>query len=310
MSRNTDLIKEQISIIDYAKQSGFTVVRKGRYYSLKEHDSIMLDPRKNCYWQNSVSGSGRSIGKGGSVIDFAVNVNNLDLAAAIAELEKQLINPNEFVPRKKEIIEKKVPGELKLPKPDTNMRKVFAYLIKTRCIAGTVVQEFVDRKMLYQDIHGNCVFVAYDFEKPEKAVFATMRGTNTYKPFYGDVSGCDYDKCFFVDNNSETICITESVIDAMSIMTMTLMDVEKMNYLVLAGVGKWKCINNYLQNGRFKKVVIAVDNDEKGREAKELIWNYMDENFSNIQKSKVLPPQKQGKDWNSVLQTMKRGKNL
>ena len=46
-------IREDISIIEYAAKSGYTLVRKGRYYSLKEHDSLMIDPVKNVYWQNS-----------------------------------------------------------------------------------------------------------------------------------------------------------------------------------------------------------------------------------------------------------------
>ena len=40
-------IREEISIVDYASRSGYTIVRKGKYYSLKEHDSVMIDPVKN-----------------------------------------------------------------------------------------------------------------------------------------------------------------------------------------------------------------------------------------------------------------------
>lgn len=56
-------IREDISIIEYAAKSGYTLVRKGRYYSLKEHDSLMIDPVKNVYWQNSRMGYGICIGK-------------------------------------------------------------------------------------------------------------------------------------------------------------------------------------------------------------------------------------------------------
>lgn len=41
-------IKENISIVDYASSIGFTPVRKGKYYSLKEHDSIIIDTHKTC----------------------------------------------------------------------------------------------------------------------------------------------------------------------------------------------------------------------------------------------------------------------
>lgn len=51
------------------------------------------------------------------------------------------------------------------------MRKIYAYLIKTRHISKDVVNEMVHRKMLYQDTYGNCVFLGYDVENPEKVIF-------------------------------------------------------------------------------------------------------------------------------------------
>lgn len=65
------------------------------------------------------------------------------------------------------------------------MRKVFAYLIKTRQISQNVVQDMVHRKMLYQDNHGNCVFVGYDIKNPDSVIFGCRRGTNTYKNLPG-----------------------------------------------------------------------------------------------------------------------------
>ena len=64
MSNVYQIIKEQIRIIDYAPRLGFTVKRKGKYYSLKEHDSVIIDPEKNCFWRNSVPTIGTAIGKG------------------------------------------------------------------------------------------------------------------------------------------------------------------------------------------------------------------------------------------------------
>ena len=72
-----DWIKENISIVDYASSIGFTPVRKGKYYSLKEHDSIIIDTHKNVYWQNSISGYGKCIGEMGSIIDFAMKFCNM-----------------------------------------------------------------------------------------------------------------------------------------------------------------------------------------------------------------------------------------
>mgnify|MGYP000022466764 FL=1 len=79
------------------------------------------------------------------------------------------------------------------------MRRVYAYLTKSRYIAPEIVQDFVDRKMLYQDVNGNCVFVAYDSEgKPN---FASLRGTLSDVRFLGDLKGCDYKKGFALTIN-------------------------------------------------------------------------------------------------------------
>ena len=83
-------IREEISIVDYASRSGYTIVRKGKYYSLKEHDSVMIDPVKNTYWQNSVPGYGECKGERGSIIDFAVRFNGMTVYEAIKEFENMI----------------------------------------------------------------------------------------------------------------------------------------------------------------------------------------------------------------------------
>ena len=35
-------IKEQISILDVAKENGLTPVKRGDYYTLAEHDSVVI----------------------------------------------------------------------------------------------------------------------------------------------------------------------------------------------------------------------------------------------------------------------------
>ena len=162
--------------------------------------------------------------------------------------------------------------------------------------------------MLYQDKNGNCVFVGYDVNNGEVPVFACRRGTNTYKPFYGDVEGCDYSQCFYVDNESNEIVVTESVIDAMSIMTM-INNHKKYNYLALAGVGKWEAIKTYLDKGKIKKIIIATDNDKTndnqgGIPCAQLICSYVKENYPDVERKWKLPPANCGKDWNDVLKGM------
>ena len=137
-----DQIK-RISIVDYAEEIGFHPYKIGHYYSLKEHDSVRIDPDKNIFVQNST-------GAGGSVIDFAMTFQGMDLKRAIRTLGGKTATGS--VQERKdpdpETRKEKI-GDLKLPEKDSTMKNIFAYLIKTRGIDQTIVQEMVQRKALY-----------------------------------------------------------------------------------------------------------------------------------------------------------------
>ena len=283
-------IKREVKIIDYATEIGKTVVKKGHYYSLKENDSVRIDPERNCYWRNSN-------GSTGSVIDFAMEFpGGYSMYEVISMFSRRINwrnnNSSKVRPVKRE--EKK----LKLPKSNKNMHRVFAYLMQTRCISKEVIQMLIDNNQLYEDERYNCVFVSYDNDKP---VFVCLRGTNTSNPFYGDVKGCDYTKCFFIDNEADELIVTESVIDGLSLMTMTA-DYKKYDYLFLAGVDKWESIQTYLKRKTYKRVIIATDNDKGGIKGAKNICCFIRMNYKDIERKWYLPPLEQGKDWNKVLQ--------
>lgn len=300
-------IKENVLIADYASEIGFTLVRKGRYYSLKEHDSVRIDPQRNCFWRNSVPGRAGSGGAfGGSIIDFVMEFNGVPLKEAIRILEERVTGlPLGVMKQNNEICRKEtkenVVTKLKLPGKDNNMRKVFAYLIKTRCIRPEIVQELVNRRQLYQDTHGNCVFVSYEAGENGKAVFACRRGTNTYKPFYGDMEGCDYSKCFYLDNQAERLYVTESVIDAMSVMTIRFPEYRTWNYLALGGTGKCEAVMNYITDPKLKEIWIGTDNDDSGQNAMQTIVKNVKKKRNDIKVVCDVPSTNEGKDWNEVL---------
>ena len=294
------MVKEQVKITDYARELGYTVVRKGKYNSMKEHDSVMIDPEKNCYWRNSRPGNGGSIGQGGSVIDFVMEFESVSLKEALRLLGNRIDFTGSSVPivqQRRDVPKSKT---LQLPPMGQNMHKVFAYLIKTRGIAAEIVQELVRRKQLYQDDHGNCVFVSYD--KKGQALFACRRGTNTYSPFYGDVAGSDYSRGFYLDYQADRIYVTESVIDALSVMTLKGKDAGNWNYLALNGVGKWQTVCTYLEEERICSVWIGLDNDDPGAAAGILLARKVKEIRPGIEVRFDFPPGKEGKDWNEVLQ--------
>lgn len=289
----TDLEEiKKIRITEYARQMGFTPVKIGSYYTLKEHDSVRIDPRKNIFFRNST-------GDRGTVIDFVMAFKGVSCGEAIKLLCDEIELPKVYkeqnsVPQKKK--------ELILPAKARNMKNVFAYLVKTRCINQKIVQEMVDRDMLYQDERNNCVFVSRN--ENGKSVFATVRGTNTDKKWVGDVSGCDYSHSFFIDNCSRNLIVTESVIDAMSMMDIKEQKGEnhqEYNYLSVSGLGKSReALGYHLGKTLYDIVFLAFDNDDKGREIAKEMKKHIESINQDISVSMLIP--EAAKDWNEELQ--------
>lgn len=305
----TDLgerIKKEVSILDYVPQAGFTLKQIGSHglYTTLEHDSIIIDPHKNCYWFNSQCDAD-------SVIGFVAKyIYNGDMKAAIQNLSLRL-NSTESLPTYSEQTSqpiKEPPNGLVLPEKNTDMRRVFAYLTKTRLIKPEIVQDFVNQNMLYQDLKGNCVFVSYDHETP---VFGCLRGTSTYKRFLGDLPGCDYQKGFFIKGSGSKMIVTESVIDAMSIMSILYdngINYKQYSFLPLSGIEKNAVIPYHLSHNKgINSILLAPDNDSGGRKMCNLIIEELAD-IKNIRISKHFPL---AKDWNQeIINFFRLGKPL
>lgn len=300
-------IVKSVKIVDIASEMGFTVTKLGKkYFSLKEHDSVVIDSEKNCYWRNSVSGKGHSIGKGGSVIDFVLMFGNQTIEEVMKDFTNRVSGKSyeqiQYTSQNKtKNIERVQEKNLILPQKGENMRRVYAYLIKSRYLDPDIVQEFVNRKMLYQDQRNNCVFVSYDQDN-KTPIFASYRGTNTEKRFLGDVENCDYEKGFYIDNKANTTIVTESVIDAMSVMTILNAqgDNYKMyNYMPLNGATKIEALVWRLDNTKQNSIILALDNDKAGIENAERIRNIIKEKKPEFIVAEVLP--EHTKDWNDEI---------
>lgn len=298
-----DRIKDEVSIVDYARESGYTVKRVGRYYTLREHDSVRLDPARNCYWQNSVVGRNGK-GEGGSVIDFAQRfVHNGNLHFALKELTARVGGhaPERNIIRKTEPQTRKM-LELELPERGKDMHRAYAYLTQTRCIDQDIVQDFVNRKMLYQDTRGNCVFVSRDPEG--KPVFANFRGTLSNKKFLGDVPGSDYSKGFYIDNGADKLILTESVIDAMSVMSILHgqgLDYKQYDYLPLSGATKQDAVIHHLQQKPMQEILLALDHDLAGVKNMQGIHDRLLDSGLNLEEGQVTYHVPTEKDWNADL---------
>lgn len=298
-----------IPITDIADKLGLTLVRKGQYYSLKEYDSTMIDPRKNCFWRNSRFSQGFK-GGAGSSIDFVMEFGgepdcrkSMRRLALMYGMEEKTENRHEVPVVKISECREKCRG-LCLPRKDKDNLRVCHYLLG-RGVSQKVINFFLDRNMLYQDVRKNCVFVS------QAGDFACVRGTDTCNRYISDCRGSNYQSCFFFKGRTDVdrLVMSESVIDLMSIMTyMYVHDIDYCNYAYLAtsGTNKVQSLAYHVQKDAVNKIYLCNDNDRAGREADRKAMQILgDMGFGGSCKIVKSP---EGKDWNEYVDIINRKK--
>ncbi len=288
MTKLTDeeIIKaNSVNIMDLAVNRGYEVVRKNGEIRIADKHGLVIS-KDGTKWNHF------SEKTGGGPIQFLMHMEGKTWLESINEL---LNKTNSITYVQKNNNSETTKAELILPEKNDNYKKMFAYLIKTRKIDTDVIQLFVDKKQLYQDIKGNCVFVGYDENNQSK--FASLRGTNSEVQFRGDCKNSNKEYSFNLKNESDTLFIFESPIDMMSYMTlMQKHRVEiKGNFISLGGLST-KPLDRFLSNNdSIEKIIICVDNDEAGQSfTKALKTSYSNKYFLKEHKPKA-------KDFNEQL---------
>lgn len=319
-------LKETISIADIISQYEPLVRSGSSYLKGANHDSLIVDIRqgKNCFHWNSIAAKG-------SVVDALTTLGNMSNSEALRYLydmaggqeavyeacfgtqhtntshQSRKIAYTPSIPLLSADTPNPDSSGVQLPPKSNTNKNVFAYLNQTRKIHKDIINEFIDRNMLYQDDHNNCCFVAYN--KEGTANFAIKRGTNTYRKFIGDCKGNDYNYGFYVDNGASELFVGEGVIDIMSKMSLLAekgIDHHKYNYLAMGGTQKQEPLENimatYPEN---KKIILGLDNDKGGMEAIQQIKDLFE--AVGIEYA-IDMPFDAGKDWNDYLRDYIAGK--
>lgn len=271
-----DYLKRNVRIIDYASHLGLTVVKEGKVYSLKEHDSCKIYDDTNTFYRFSTKA-------GGSIIDFIQEFEGLKLYHAISQLESYYKENKdrikEYIPLEKNTLKGLKNENIEIPQKASNNKAIIWYLMHKRGIDYQIIKEYLQRGLIYQDTRNNLVMVGKYNNKP---MCIQKRGTNS--SFKGEVENSLSDVGFYLNNNSKTLIITESVIDQMSYIN--LYDKEMKNdYLSVNGVAKnIVCTKWNLENrlSKIETIVIAFDNDREGNKKSQELkdWiNYYNSDF-------------------------------
>ena len=285
-------LANSVDLAEYLRVRGEKLERVGiehkliYYDSSGKHDSITIRGSKWFDHKNQV---------GGGAIKFMQEFYDMDFQTAVQELLGQRVTPLSHSPPK--AIAKEEKKEFRLPQANTNMHRVYAYLIKQRFIAPEVITHFAKQHTLYEDKeHHNAVFVGIDENGVPRQ--ASKRSTNSYgNSFRITCQGSDTRYSFAHFGESKRLYVFEAPIDMLSFLTLYPKEWQKHSYIAMNGVYENAVLTALKNHSNLSEVILCVDNDEGGIEAVDRLKDILNENgYSNVKR--LAPPYK---DWNEVL---------
>ena len=288
------ILANSVNLEEFLRMRGEKLERVGRehkliyYDSSGRHDSITIHGSTWFDHKNQV---------GGGAIKFMQEFYDMDFQTAVQELLGQRVTPLSHSPPK--AIAKEEKKEFRLPQANTNMHRVYAYLIKQRFISPDIISYFAKQHTLYEDKeHHNAVFVGVDENGVPRQ--ASKRSTNSYgNSFRITCQGSDTRYSFAHFGESKRLYVFEAPIDMMSFLTLYPKDWQKHSYIAMNGVYENAVLTALKNHSNLSEVILCVDNDEGGIEAVNRLRDILNENgYSNV---KRLAPE--FKDWNECLKS-------
>ena len=286
------VLANSVNLEEFLRMRGEKLERVGRehkliyYDSSGKHDSITIRGSKWFDHKNQT---------GGGAIKFMQEFYGMDFQTAVQELLGQRVTPLSHSPPK--AIAKEEKKEFKLPEANSNMHRVYAYLIKQRFINPNIISHFAKQHTLYEDKeHHNAVFVGVDENGVPRQ--AHKRSTNSYgNSFRITCEGSDTRYSFAHFGESKRLYVFEAPIDIMSFLTLYPKDWQKHSCIAMNGVYENAVLTALKSHSNLSEIVLCVDNDEGGIEAVDRLRDILNENgYSNVKR--LAPPYK---DWNEVL---------
>ena len=267
----------QTDLVSFLNAQGEQLVKSGREYRWKKHDSVTISG--NRWYRHSQS-------KGGYPVDFVMEF----YYAAFPEAVKMLIGEDG------EGRQKSCPApskDFRLPEKNEDNEMIVKYLTESRELEKNLVMEWIVRGDIYEEKkHHNVVFIGRDADGIPR--YAHCRGTGEMK-YRGDVAG--YDKAFgFCHRGTDNqLFVFEAAIDLLSFIQLFPKDWNKRSYLSLGGISGVALMAFLSERPQITSVFLCLDNDQPGNEACEKLAEEIPDGYSIIR----LKPSR--KDWNEIL---------
>ncbi len=267
----------QTDLVSFLNARGEQLVKSGREYRWKKHDSVTVSG--NRWYRHSQN-------KGGYPVDFVMEFYH----ATFPEAVKMLID-EEGEGRQKSCL---APSpDFRLPEKSETNETVIKYLTEIRRLEKDLVEEWIAGGNIYEEKkHHNVVFVGRDADGIPR--YAHCRGTGGIK-YRGDVAGSDKSYGFCHRGEDNQLFVFEAAIDLLSFIQLFPKDWKKRSYLSLGGVSSVVLMTFLSERPQITSVFLCLDNDHAGNEACEKLAGEIPDGYRVIR----LKPAR--KDWNEIL---------
>lgn len=170
-----------------------------------------------------------------------------------------------------------------MPNANSDMRRVYAYLLKRRYIDRDVLTHFARAKTIFEDaVHHNAVFVGCDENGVPR--HAHQKSTNSLGgSFRINVEGSDPAYSFhhvgqsLSDSTSDKLYVFEAPIDMLSFISLYQKDWERHSYVSLCGVSEHAMLKMLEIYPQLQSVVLCLDHDEAGIESTQRLRDVLTE---------------------------------
>ena len=265
-----------VDLEKFLRAQGETLVRSGKEYRWKAHDSLTVCGNK--WFRHSQS-------KGGLPVDFVMEFYGKSFLEAVQMLTGE---PGEVQPE----ADPAPSPAFRLPLRNVTNANILNYLTQERKLSPSLVNFFIAAGDIYEDAtHHNVVFVGRDADGHPR--YASSRGI--HEKFRQDAAGAEKAFGFAHRGTDKQLLVFEAPIDLLSFIELFPKNWQQHNYLSLGGVSG-KALRQFLsERPDVERVFLCLDADKAGQDACKRLAALLPDTVS------VTRIQPCMKDWNDVL---------
>ena len=265
-----------VDLEKFLRAQGETLVRSGKEYRWKAHDSLTVCGNK--WFRHSQS-------KGGFPVDFVMEFYGKSFPEAVQMLTGE---PGEAQPE----ADPAPSPAFRLPLRNVTNANILNYLTQERKLSPSLVNFFIAAGDIYEDsVHHNVVFVGRDADGHPR--YASSRGIR--EKFRQDAAGAEKAFGFAHRGTDKQLLVFEASIDLLSFIELFPKNWQQHNYLSLGGVSG-KALQQFLsERPDMERVFLCLDADKAGEDACKRLAGLLPDTVS------VTRIQPCMKDWNDVL---------